>query len=89
MVIRIKTYKITSNSCPFQVECETYDGKAVYIRSRHDYFYVAIGNNINEAVGGKEILNKNYEIYSMKELIKETKGVLDFGEATKLNSLNI
>ena len=83
-MIKIKSYRITSDCCPYQVECETYDGRAVYIRSRHDYFYVAVGKNIDEAVRGDCLLERNYDVYGIEEIIKETKGILDFSRAVKI-----
>lgn len=83
-MIKIKTYKITSNCCPYQVECRTYDRRAVYIRSRHNYFYVAIGKNINKAVRGEILLEKEYDVYDIESIIDETKGILDFSKAKEV-----
>lgn len=83
--IKIKTYKETCDIAPFQVECETEDGRAVFIYSRSNHFYANIGNNMDEAISPDyPLIERWYPVEGMDAAIKETKGFLDFSDAKEL-----
>lgn len=48
--VRIVKAVETCSACPLQYECETDDGKFVYVRFRWDILTIGIGASMDEAV---------------------------------------
>lgn len=83
--LKVKTLTKTCDLCPSQWEGELEDGRMIYIRIRHDYLSVRVskkeGSDIKEAVRGAELLCTVSDAYTTKDMIEETKSVLDFSNA--------
>lgn len=80
--INILSYVITSDCCPFQVEAQTDDGRAVHIRSGYNYFFVGIGKDIQQAAKDKHpLIESRFEANNIEDVIKLTKNILDFSSA--------
>lgn len=77
---KIKSLIRTCWAYPAQWECKTEDGKYVYIRYRHNYLFVGIGNTMDEAVANA--MSDSSIGFSLDD--KESSGEMDVDEMQQL-----
>lgn len=84
---RVRSLTQTCLACPSQWEGELEDGRALYIRLRHDSLTVGSGRTLDEAIENRddiysEILgNGDLGVISFSDLSQTLDGILDFSGA--------
>ena len=90
--LKVKTLAKTCSLCPSQWEGTLEDGRLLYIRSRHDYLSVRVSeqmsDDIMDAVQGNEIFGTISDAYATKDMIEETKTILDFSNTDITGALD-